>query len=127
MSAGVIAAVSCAALTNLVARGEPFQFTVSPWAKPVPFTVSVKSPGPQNGVLFKPVVDAESDVTVGRMIENGSALEVPPPQFTPGPGVHWLGGKGGLKTVTWAVPTAAIFAAGTAAVSCAGADWVAGP
>ena len=42
VSAGVIAAVSCVALTNVVGRGEPFQFTTSPGANPVPFTVNVK-------------------------------------------------------------------------------------
>lgn len=42
VSAGVITAVSCVALTNVVERGEPFQFTTSPGAKPVPFTVNVK-------------------------------------------------------------------------------------
>lgn len=42
VSAGVITAVSCVALTKAVARGEPFQFTTSPGANPVPFTVKVK-------------------------------------------------------------------------------------
>ena len=42
VSAGVMTAVSCVALTNVVGRGEPFQFTTSPGANPVPFTVNVK-------------------------------------------------------------------------------------
>jgi hypothetical protein len=42
VSAGVIAAVSCVALTKVVERGEPFQLTTSPFANPVPVTVNVK-------------------------------------------------------------------------------------
>src|SRR6267142_2809074 len=44
MSASEISAVSCVALTNVVGRGEPFQFTTrpAPFAKSVPITVSVK-------------------------------------------------------------------------------------
>jgi hypothetical protein len=42
VSAGVIAAVSCVALTRVVGRGEPFQLTTSPFANPVPFTVRVR-------------------------------------------------------------------------------------
>lgn len=71
-SAAVIAAVSCVALTKFVGRGEPFQLTVSPLAKSVPFTVSVKPPWLQKGVLFAAVVDAESEVTVGNLILNAN-------------------------------------------------------
>lgn len=66
VSAGVITAVSCVALTNVVERGEPFQFTTSPAAKPVPFTVKMKPVGLQYGVLFIDVVDAASEVSMGR-------------------------------------------------------------
>jgi len=70
VSAAVIVAVSCVALTKVVGRGEPFQLTVSPFAKPVPFTVRVRPDGLQKGVLFAVVVDAESEVTVGKTILN---------------------------------------------------------
>ena len=44
VSAGEIVAVSCVGLTNVVGRGDPFQFTTSPFTKSVPFTVS-ETPG----------------------------------------------------------------------------------
>jgi hypothetical protein len=46
-SAAIIAAVSCVALTNVVARGVPFQLTTDPATKFVPFTTSVKPDEPQ--------------------------------------------------------------------------------
>jgi hypothetical protein len=70
VSAAVIVAVSCVALTKAVGRGEPFQLTVRPFAKPVPFTLKVSPPWLQKGVLFAVVVDAESEVTVGKLILN---------------------------------------------------------
>ncbi len=105
--APVITAVSCVALTRVVWRGEPFQLTTSPFAKPVPFTVRVRPVGLQYGVLFDEVVDAESDVIVGRTIENETTLDV-------------FALNAGVATATWTVPTEAIFAAGTVAVSWAG-------
>ena len=78
VSAAVIAAVSCVALTKVVGRGEPFQFATSPFTKFVPLTVSVKPAGLQNGVDGSDVVDAESEVMAGATTENESALEVPP-------------------------------------------------
>jgi hypothetical protein len=39
-SAAAIDAVNCELVTNVVARGLPFQFTTEPETKPVPFTVS---------------------------------------------------------------------------------------
>ena len=78
VSAAVIAAVSCVALTNVVGRGEPFQFTTSPLTKFVPLTVSVKPAALQNGVEGKDVVDAESEAMVGATTANESALEAPP-------------------------------------------------
>jgi hypothetical protein len=47
LSVAEIAAVSCVALTNVVGRGDPFQFTTSPVTKSVPFTVNVKPVVPQ--------------------------------------------------------------------------------
>ena len=70
VSAAVIVAVSCVALTKLVGRGEPFQLTVRPFAKPVPFKLKVRPPGLQKGVLFAVVVDADSEVTVGKTMLN---------------------------------------------------------
>ncbi len=48
MSEAGTVAVSCFELTNVVARGLPFQYTVSPWMKSLlgPFTVNVKSGPP---------------------------------------------------------------------------------
>jgi hypothetical protein len=112
VSVAEIAAVSCVALTNVVWRGEPFQFTVSPFAtKFVPFTVSVMPAGLQAGVVFDEVVDAESDVIVGRNIGNEIAFDV----FVL---------DAGLATATWTVPTAAISAAVTVALSCVGLTYV---
>lgn len=99
-SVAEMVAVSCVELTKVVGRGEPFQFTTSPFAKSVPFTVSVKLAGPQYGVE-----DGESEVRVGATIENVIAPDVPPP------GV-------GVNTVTGAVPTEAISVAEIAALSC---------
>jgi hypothetical protein len=106
VSAGVIAAVSCVALTRVVARGEPFQFTTSPFAKPVPFTVSARPVELQYGVLFAEVVDAESDVIVARVIGNETELDV-------------FALDAGVATATCAVATEAISDGGTIALSCA--------
>jgi len=46
MSAAVIAAVNCVALTYVVVRLDPFQFTTEPLMNPVPATVSVKAAVP---------------------------------------------------------------------------------
>ena len=59
----------------------------------------------QYGVLL----DAESEVSVGRTIGNETELEV-------------FALEAGVATATWAVPTAAIFAAGSAARSWAELD-----
>jgi len=108
VSVAEIAAVSCVALTKVVWRGDPFQFTTSPFGtKLVPFTVRVMPAGLQAGVLFADVVDAESDAMVGRTIGNEIAFEM----FVL---------DAGLATATWTVPTAAIFAAVTAALSWVG-------
>jgi len=72
VSAAVMAAVSCVALTKVVGRGEPFQLTARPFAKFVPFTVRVRPAGLQKGVLFVAVVDAESEVTVANLMLYGN-------------------------------------------------------
>ena len=76
VSAAVISAASCVELTRVVGRGEPFQLTLSPSAKPVPVTVRVRPVGLQNGVLLVEVVDAETDAMVAREIVNETEFEV---------------------------------------------------
>jgi len=46
ISTAPIAAVTCDPLTNVVARGLPFQFTTAPATNPVPFTVKVNASPP---------------------------------------------------------------------------------
>ena len=60
-----IAAVSCVALTNVVACRAPFQVITASFVKFVPFTVSVKPCALQNGVDAAEVVDAEMEVIAG--------------------------------------------------------------
>ena len=60
-----IAAVSCVALTKVVACRAPFQLTTASFVKFVPFTVSVKPCALQNGVDAAEVVDAEMEVIAG--------------------------------------------------------------
>lgn len=105
VSAYVIAALSCVALTKVVGRGEPFQFTTSPFTKSVPVTSRVKPAGLQYGVEAICVVEAESDVMVGAWIGNEIGADVPPP-------------GAGVNTVTCADPAAEISAAGIDVLSC---------
>lgn len=70
----------------------------------MPFTVRVMPTGLQAGVVLEEVVDAESDVIVGRAIGNETELEV-------------VALDAGLATVTFTVLTEAISAPATAAVS----------
>jgi len=57
ISAAVIAAWSCVALTNVVVRLVPFQFTTElPLTKPVPFTVKVKAAPPAVALVGASVV-----------------------------------------------------------------------
>jgi len=64
VSAAVIAAVICVALTNVVVRGEPFQLTTDPATKFVPVTTSVKPDEPQYGIEAIGVEDGEIEVDV---------------------------------------------------------------
>jgi len=112
VSAGVIAAVSCVALTRVVGRGEPFQLTASPFAKPVPFTVRVKPVELQYGVLPDEVVEAESVVRVAREIGKETELEI-------------FALDAGEATAICVVPTEAMSDAGIVALSWAALVWVA--
>ena len=108
VSMAEIAAVSCVALTNVVGRGEPFQFTTSPFGtKLLPFTVSVMPAGLQAGVVLDDVVDADSEEIVGRTIGNEMAFDV-------------LALDAGLATATCTVCTEEISAAVTDALSWVG-------
>jgi hypothetical protein len=100
VSVAKIVAVSCVGLTNVVGRGNPFQFTTSPSTKSVPFTVSVKPVAPQYGVD-----DGARLEIVGATMENVIPAEAPPP-------------GAGVTTLTVAVPTDVISAAGIVTMSC---------
>jgi hypothetical protein len=93
MAAAGIAAVNCAALTNVVARATPAKFTTEPVKKFLPFTVRVKA-APPVSALFGEIV-----VIVGPVMVNVKELEAPPP-------------GAGLKTAMAAVPATAMSLAG---------------
>jgi len=96
-------AVNCEEEPNVVARAVPFQFTVDPETKFVPFTVSVK-PEPPAGAQV-----GLSELIVGAaLIVNVCAVDVAPAQ--------------GFATVIDAVPAVAIREADTVAV-----NWVEEP
>jgi len=106
VSAYVMAAFNCVALTNVVGRGEPFQFTTWPFTKLAPVTVKVNPTGLQYGVEAICVVEAESAVMVGARIGKEIAgLDMPPP-------------GAGVNTVTCAVPADARSAVGMKVLSC---------
>jgi hypothetical protein len=103
ISAAVIAACTCVALTYVVVRLDPFHFTTDPLVNPVPFTVSVNAAVPA-------VAEAGDNVLIvgtgfAALMTKAEAPDVPPP------GV-------GLNTVTCPVPEVAISAAVIAAVNC---------
>src|SRR6266699_3637849 len=64
VSVAKIAAVSCVALTKLVARGVPFQLTTEAATKFVPFTTSVNPDAPQYGMEAIGAEDGEIEVEV---------------------------------------------------------------
>jgi hypothetical protein len=92
-------AVSCDALTKVVANGVPSKFTSIPLEKFAPFTVKVNAAAPavREGGRSAPIVGSLPIV------------KVTPFEATPSP----------VRTVTVALPAAATSAAGTAAVNCA--------
>jgi len=101
MSVALMAAVSCVALTTVVVRALPFQFTVEPFTKLLPVTVSVNAAPPATAPAGLKLVS----VGAGLLTEKVSAAEVPPP------GV-------GVKTVTGTLPPVAMSAVVMPAVSC---------
>jgi hypothetical protein len=64
MSAGVIAAVSCVALTNAVVLAAPLKFTTELETKPVPFTVNVKAAPPTVALAGESVVIAGAGLLI---------------------------------------------------------------
>jgi hypothetical protein len=100
MSEAKIAAVTCVLLTKVVALGAPLRFTVAPFTKPMPLTVSVNAAEPATAL------EGESELIVGTAlsITKEIAFDVPP--------------GAGFVTVTLTVPAVAISAAVIAAVNC---------
>lgn len=93
------AAVNCVALTNVVVSAVPFQLTVAPERKLVPFTVRVNADPPSVAEVGLRLVMAG----VGMLIGNAVAVDGVPLVFV---------------TVMLALPPLAISAAGIAAVTC---------
>ena len=74
MSVAVMTACNCVALTNVVVRLDPFQFTTEPLMNSVPFTVRVKAEVPNVALA------GDSEVMVGiglaATMVNGALAEV---------------------------------------------------
>jgi len=68
-------AISSLLVLKTVLRAEPFQFTVAPLTKFVPFTVNVKDLDPRSFV----VGDNEVSVGTGLLTVKGKVWDVPPP------------------------------------------------
>ena len=98
-----IEACNWVALTNVVVRAEPFQFTTEPLTNPLPFTANVNPVDPT--VTLLGVIEVSTGRGLGAVIVKTAAAEAPPP-------------GAGFRTVTCAVPAAATSAAVTAACSC---------
>jgi hypothetical protein len=75
ISAAVIAAVNCVALTNVVVRFPPFHCTMAVFRKLLPFTVSVNAAPPAAAELG----DREVNTPTGVLTKNVWEFEVPPP------------------------------------------------
>jgi hypothetical protein len=78
--------VSCVELTKVVTNdagsaggGLTAHFTTEPLTKFVPITVSVMLEALHDGVVLFVVVDEVTDVTVGPVMVNGIAVEIPLP------------------------------------------------
>jgi hypothetical protein len=101
ISAAVIAAVTCVALTNVVVTAVPLKVTVEVETKPVPFTVKVKAAPPTWALAGESVVIVGTGFVTVKFV----AEEVPPP-------------GAGFVTVTLNVPADAIAGAVIVAVNC---------
>jgi hypothetical protein len=115
---------------NVVARGEPFQFTTETLSKFEPMTVSVNPVGLHAGVAGIDVVDAEIALTTGNVPRAGLivkfttldtsvvvvALILEDPETA----------EPGIWTAIWMVPAAATYEAGTGAVTTALLTYVVG-
>jgi hypothetical protein len=101
MSAAVIAAVTCVALTNVVVFAFPLNFTAELATNPDPFTVSVNAAPPTVALVGERVVI----VGAGLLMVKVEPADVPPP-------------GAGFVTVTEGVPAVAMSAAVIAAVTC---------
>lgn len=101
MSAAVIDAVTCVALTKVVVFAVPLNFTTAPETKFVPFTVRVNAAPPAVAL------DGESVVIVGNglLTVNDWIPDVPPP-------------GAGFVTVAFRIPAVAMSAAVTGMVTC---------
>jgi hypothetical protein len=109
MSAAVIAAVNCVALTYVVVRLDPFHFTTEPLMNPVPVTVKVSAAVPAVAFVGDSVLIVGSGFAA--LMVNAAVPDVPPP-------------GAGLVTVTCPVPAAAMSAAVIAAVNCVALTYV---
>lgn len=113
ISAAVIAAVSCVALTKVVVRALPFHCATELLMKFVPVSVSVNAAPPT------PVEAGAIEVSVGTgfaaVIVNVNAFEVVPDRTLNG--LTMPGTTVGVNTVTDALPAAAMSDAGIAAVN----------
>ncbi|HWZ56295.1 MAG TPA: hypothetical protein VNZ63_09510 [Verrucomicrobiae bacterium] len=125
VSAYVIAACSSVALTNVVGRGEPFQFTAVSLVKVVPLagvTSRVKPVGLQYGVdaAGGELPSTETVPMLSPEIVNvvAAVAVVVPPHMIVADGVHGLGG--GVDTVTATVPGDTRSPAETGTLSCVG-------
>ena len=97
ISAAVMAAVSCVALTNVVVLAAPLNFTTDVDTKPVPLTVRMKAAPPAVAL----VGEREVAVGAGLLMVKVCAFDVPPPA--------------GFVTVTFTVLALARSAAGIVA------------
>ena len=101
MSAAVMAAVNFVLETKVMTRSVPFQRTMEPLIKLLPFTISVKA-----GSVLKVEVGLRLAMTgTGLLTVNEASDDNPPP------GV-------GVKTVTFKMPAAATSAANKVADNC---------
>ena len=103
MSAAGTEAVSLLAETKVVVSAAPFQLTVAPLRKLLPFTVSLNEAPPAVALLG--LIEEIAGGLLALVMVKVRALDVPPP-------------GAGLTTVMVAVPAEATSEAGTIAVNC---------